>query len=290
MYGYVTPKSEELLVKELSLYRAFGCGLCRAMRRETGLLSALFLRYDFIFLALCRTLLEGRPLSVRYRRCPRHPFRRRMTVEENEALLYAAAASALVTYLKKEDDLVDRGLMRRIRAALTAIPAATARRRAALRALEARLEELVYQLYTFELEGEPSVDIPAELTGAMLGEVFSASYEGEGSGLLYRIGYHLGRFIYLLDALDDYRDDRKKKNYNPFAAFYSEDVMTLCDDVEDSLRLELAALGEAVEELPFANEEALEGIIKNILYLGMPARMSEVLGRVRKGAQGDRPI
>lgn len=284
MYGYITPKSEELLVKELALYRAFGCGLCRAMRRETGLLSAFFLRYDFIFLALCRTLMEGRPLAVRYRRCPRHPFSRRMMVEENEALIYAAAASALVTYLKKEDDLCDRGFFRRLRAALTALPAATARRRAELRTLEGRLEELVYELYTYELEGEPSVDVPTELVGRMLGEVFSASYLGEGRGLLYRIGYHLGRFIYLLDALDDYEDDRKKKNYNPFAAFYGEDIATLCADAEESLGIELSELAEAVEELPFAREEALAGIMKNILYLGMPERVTEVLERVRKGA------
>ena len=283
MYGYITPKADELLVKEQALDRAFGCGLCRAMRRETGLFSALSLHYDFVFLALCRTLTEGREVAVRYRRCPLHPLRPRAMVEENEALLFAAAASAVVSYLKKEDDLTDNGWGQRLRAALTILPAHSARRRAELRQLEARLEEYIFELCTCEDEGIASLDIPSDLAGKMLGEVFSSAYEGEGRGTLYRIGYHLGRFIYFLDALDDYEDDRKRKNYNPYVLLYGDDIAALCDDAELSLSLELSELAEAVEELPFFREEALRGIIENIVYLGLPDRAQRVLTKRREG-------
>ncbi len=290
MYGYIRPVAEELLVKELSLYRAFGCGLCRTMRRETGLLSAAAMQYDFVFLALCRTLLEGRPVTVRYRRCPRHPFRRRAMVEENEALVYAAAATAVVNYLRKEDDICDRGGLRKLRAVLTLLPAAYANRRAELRSLESKLDECVYRLYSCELEEDPSVDLPAEIVGEMVGTVFSSSYEGEGSGILYRIGYHLGRFVYILDALEDFYQDRRKGNYNPFVLLYEQELENLPEDAEVSLRLELAELAAAVEALPFAKEEALEPIVKNILYLGLPARMETVLAALRKGVANDRPV
>ena len=290
MYGYIRPVAEELLVKELSLYRAFGCGLCRAMRRETGLLSAASMQYDFVFLALCRTLLEGRPVTLRYRRCPRHPFRRRAMVEENEALVYAAAASAVVNYLRKEDDICDRGGLRKLLAVLTLLPAARANRRAELRSLEGRLDDCVYRLYNHELEEDPSVDLPAGIVGEMVGAVFSSSYEGEGSGTLYRIGYHLGRFLYILDAIDDFFDDRKKGNYNPYVLLYEAELEALPEDAEVSMQLELAELSAAVEELPFANEAALEPIIKNILYLGLPARMKTVLEALRKGVANDRPV
>ena len=290
MFGYIRPVAEELMVKELSLYRAFGRGLRRAMRRETGLLSTLAFRDDFVFLALCRTVLEGRPVAVRYRRSLRHPFRRLMTVEENEALVYTAAASAVVNYLRKEDDICDRGGIRKLRALVTLLPAAYANRRAELRSLEAKLDECIYRLYDQELEEAPSVDLLAEVMGDMVGSVFSSAYEGEGSGTLYRIGYHLGRFLYLLDALRRFYEDRKRGNYNPFVLLYETELEALPEDAEVSLRLELSELASAVEALPFGKEEALEPIIKNILYLGLPARMKTVLAALRKGVAHDRPV
>lgn len=290
MYGYIRPVAEELLVKELSLYFAFGRGLRRAMRRETGLLSTAAFQYDFVFLALCRTLLEGRPVTVRYRRTLRHPFRRRMVVEENEALVYTAAASAVVNYLRKEDDICDRGGLRKLHAILALLPAAYANRRAELRSLETKLDECIYRLYNCELEEDPSVDLPAEIVGDMMGAIFSSAYEGAGAGTLYRIGYHLGRFLYILDALRRFYEDRRRGNYNPFVLLYENELEGLPEDGEVSLRLELAELASAVETLPFAKEEALEPIIKNILYLGLPARMETVLAALRKGVAHDRPV
>ena len=285
MYGYIKPRTDDLLVRELSLYHAARCGLCRAMRRKTGLLSALSLRYDFVFLALCRMLAMGQDVTVRYRRCPLHPFGRRAMLEENEALLYAAAASAVVAYLKKEDDITDRGLLARIRALLTLLPAAAACRRAGLSELEERLRDPLLRLADYERRSLASVDLPAEEAGVLLGEVFGASCRGEGRGTLYRIGYSLGRLIYLIDALDDLEDDRKKQNYNPYLLLYGDDEEALLEDAEVGLTLECAALAEAIEALPPGGEEELLAIVRNIVYWGIPDRCREVIGKWRKGEE-----
>ncbi len=280
MYGYVKPLWDELLLKEISLYRAFFCGLCRAMRKETGQLSALALRHEFVFLALCRTLAEGRSVSARYRRCIKHPRVPHLEVDENEGLLYTAAAAALVAYIKKEDDLADCGWLGRMGAALSLPIANLARRRADLPLLESALDACVYELCSCEIDREASVDLPADISGRMLALVFSSSFSKDG-GVLYKIGYHLGRLLFILDALDDLREDGRREGYNPYLILYGEDRDALLEDASVSIRLELSELAAAVERLPFENEPALEGLIKNIVYLGLPQSAEEVLTKLK---------
>ena len=45
MFGYVKPAYGELRVREHELYKAYYCGLCRAMGRTTGQLSRFSLNY-----------------------------------------------------------------------------------------------------------------------------------------------------------------------------------------------------------------------------------------------------
>ena len=114
MFGYVKPYHSELLLREYEFYRAAYCGVCRAMRRETGYLSSLSLSYDVVFLALCRMLLTDREVSCKHKRCIAHPLKKRACLSENEALSYAARVSAMLSYEKLLDDKLDGGFFKRL--------------------------------------------------------------------------------------------------------------------------------------------------------------------------------
>ncbi|MBO5790463.1 MAG: hypothetical protein J6R40_04835, partial [Clostridia bacterium] len=104
LFGYVKPYVPTLLVREHEFYRAAYCGLCRTMRKHTGTLSAVSLRYDYLLLLLTRMLyLDDESFPVRRRRCMFHPFRRRPMLEENEALRYVTDVSALLGYHQLKD-------------------------------------------------------------------------------------------------------------------------------------------------------------------------------------------
>ena len=283
MYGYIKPKVGALSEEEAALYRALACGLCRAMRRETGLASALTLRYDMIFLALCRTLAEGRPLTFRDRRCPLHPFGKRQMAEECEALVYTAGAAAVLYRLKAQDDLADRRGLSRLFALLRLPRARRAARRAALPTLRAALAAPLAALALCEREGEPSCDRAAEASGRMLAAVFTSTYEGEYAPVLSEIGYRLGRLIYLLDALDDLAEDKKRGGYNPYLLLFGEDTDALAEDARAGLLLELRELADAVSRLPKDADGAAAGILHNILYLGLPAAINAAVAGSRKG-------
>ena len=58
MFGYIKPLTPELRIREHECYRAYYCGLCRAMGKCTGQCSRMTLSYDFVFLAAVRCWQE----------------------------------------------------------------------------------------------------------------------------------------------------------------------------------------------------------------------------------------
>lgn len=66
--------------------------------------------------------------------------------------------------------------------------------------------------------------------------------------LLRKMGFYMGKFIYLLDAYEDVEEDKKKQNYNPLA-IYSKKA-----DFEEFaghlLTMMIAEASRAFEQLP----------------------------------------
>jgi len=275
LFGYVKPWIPELRVREEAAYRALYCGLCRTMKKTVGRLSTLSLSYDFVFFLICRLWIAGEnPLPTR-RRCFLHPFRRRPMTDAGETGRLAARISALLTYDQLRDDLSDRGAKKRIRARLLLPVFRSARRRARLPDLDAEFRRCLDSLDALERAGSPSADQAAETFGALLGAAFSYGLDGDDARVLFEIGRHTGRFIYLADAAEDYDDDRRRKNYNPLViAFGAHDLTPeQKKDLHTALLLELTALERAVALLPPERNDLSE-ITDNILYIGLVRRVA----------------
>ncbi len=75
----------------------------------------------------------------------------------------------------------------------------------------------------------------------------------------YRFGDALGRFIYIMDAVMDLREDLKKERYNPLMA-------TMNTDFKGLLTMLMAQVTAAYNQLP-AN--GYHDIIENILLSGV---------------------
>ncbi len=285
MFGYVKVNSDELLVREYELYKAIYCGTCRAMKKCTGCLSSFSLSYDFVFLSLTRMALgegEDETLRVERHRCIAHPLRKRNMVIHPE-LDYAARSAAVLSYLKIKDDIADSGFLKRI-ACYMALPVfANAKRRARLLSLCEDAARDIRRLSEYEAEREQSVDMVADVFGELLARIFSYGIEGARADIAHGIGYRLGKVIYELDALDDYRRDVKNGSYNPYACLYGKDG--LCDKLDTArsgIMLELSALESEILRINFDGRDAVEHIIKNTLYLGL----TRELDRICKGYEG----
>lgn len=294
MFGYVRPYVPDLLVRDNDFFRSVYCGLCRTMRSETGAGSCALLSYDLAFLALIRLLyVEDLRTETLHRRCVAHPLRKRPIMKQNEALRYAAHASAILSYYKMKDEKNDGKGMRRIAAAsaLSLFPSRKSRRKYA--ELDRIVSSYLTELNSLEKEKCPSVDRPAEVFGKLLGAVFSYGLEGANSRVTEALGVGLGKFIYAADAADDYESDKKTGSYNPYVILYESGILTSdrLMSIRTALTLMLEDIERAVNLLPLEGKDCARRIIENIIYAGLPRRIDAIgNGREKEIRKDERSI
>ena len=285
MYGYVRIYAPELKVREQEYYRAVYCGLCRSMGKCTGQCSRATLSYDITFFALVRKALLGETVKVKPRRCMAHPLRRRPMAEPDDTLRLCAYLSAILAYHKIKDDRADeKGLKRAV--ATVATPYLSSLRRRALRrghtVTDDRVASAMQALRHLEDERPMSVDEPADLFGNLMGALLSADLADDRAILANAIGRHIGRWIYILDAADDFEEDVRRARYNPLACLYRDpDMKSLPRERRETIRLslmqELAGLERAFDLLDVQDNPDLCGILSNILYESLPRETTRVL-------------
>ena len=276
MFGYVRPVLNQLDEGQRDAYQSAYCGLCHTLGRRHGFLARFTLQYDFTFLAILLAAGES-PDRTLCRRCPAHPLRKPRVCLSGERMDAAADQSVILTYYKLCDDVDDRG-------AVTGLPYRFVRRlfrRAYRRAAGARPEfdaqvrESLGRLRQLEEDRSPELDRAADAFARILASA-SAAYP-EGSLMRRALGellYHLGRWIYLMDAWDDLEEDKRHARYNPLDARFQgrapEEKEYLNTTAVHSVRLAGAAanLMELGSWTP---------VVENVLYLGLPAVQSAVL-------------
>ena len=280
MFGYIKTAQRELRIREYEYYRASYCGLCRTMGKCTGQCSRMLLSYDFAFLVNVRMALTQTAPTFKKRRCIAHPFHPRMMMEPNDQLRFCADATAILAFEKCRDDLHDERGLARFKAFWRKIFVAGAYRRAKKRhpALATAVRDHLTRLSAKEREQLPSVDEAAAIFGDLLADVVSYGLDGALLPVARTIGRQTGRFIYIIDAIDDLAEDAKKKRFNPFLLLFG------ATPNEEQRRGIEAALISGLSDMEAAfdlvwEEEAPERceILKNILYLGMPNTARHVL-------------
>lgn len=276
MFGYVKPDVKELLVKEHEFYKSTYCGICRSMKKHTGALSTVTITYDSVFLALVRmAYIPDAELGSSMRRCVAHPLKKKCMLTDNSAIEYTARAFAILSYYKMQDDLSDEGLAKRMLVSATRPILASAKKKSGLSDLAVIVKDRLDKISVIEKERRPSIDEPAELFGELLGEIFAWGLEGEDRLVTYECGFHLGKFILLADAIDDYEDDAKSGKYNPYVISYGGAELTKENkqNVKTALLIECKKLENAVNLIPFGKKITIENIVRNIIYLGLTKRI-----------------
>ena len=281
MYGYVRPNKSELRVKEFELYRAAYCGLCETLRRRYGPLSRFIVNYDFTFLAM---VWMG-SASPRRLRCPVHPFQKRICVASCRALDLAAAQSVILTWWKLKDSVTDKPFFPSIPARLGMLLLRRSYRKAAsaLPSFAEFTAGKLRELSVLEKQNCDSLDQTADCFASILA---AAGDSGEGTPddrIRRELFYHIGRSVYILDAVDDLEDDRREGNYNPFLLRYHPSPDGLSASEREEIRATLNLSQRAASAaLSLREEDEWQPILENIVTIGLPDVTSLVLsGRWR---------
>ena len=285
MFGYVKPDLPHLYLKDDTLYKALYCGVCKSIGRTCGQCARFSLTYDVAFLSAVVHNLLGTDVKVERKHCIIHPITKRPIANPDEISDTLACLNVILAYYKVQDDIEDNGKGKFLRLFFS-----RAFKRATKKCPELKqiVQDNYSQLFKLEKAGETSVDRLAdpfsnmlvELSKSLLGDTAS-----ESSDLFF---YNMGKWIYLIDALDDYDKDIKKGNFNPFYSAYKKPdydglKTEVGEEVSFILTSTLAGIEEGLKGLRFRFNADL---IRNISLRGTMQKTKEILAKTSNISKG----
>lgn len=268
MFGYVTANELELKVKDFNKYRSYYCGLCQNLKAKYGITGQLTLTYDMTFAILLLTSLYECDTKGEEHRCVVHPLKKRVMLQ-NEITEYAADINLILAYFHLKDDWEDEKK-------LTAFAGSKMMLHKVKKAMEQYprqckvIQKELKNLSEYERQNCMDVDAPAGCFGRLMGEIFvyrKDCWEEK----LRRMGFYLGKFIYIMDAYEDLPKDIENSSYNPLKEISKEDgYEARCKEILFMMMGECAA---AFEQLPCILDI---DILRNILYDGVWKRYQKL--------------
>ena len=261
---------ERLTDADKARFGAAYCGLCRTLGERYGQAARMILNYDLTFLAILLWPEGAEPEALR-RGCAAHPVHGRDYYPGNPALELAADESVILSWWRIQDGLADPGRGKgKYRAAALALKGAYGRARERRPAFDAAAREQLTRLRAMEEAGCPSLDRPADAFARLLSAAADEAEDPVKRRVLEQLLYHLGRWIYLVDAADDLAADCLSGSYNPLIYRYGlqngelggEARKGLTVSLDHSIRLMAAAyeLGEFGVWSPIIRATVYEGL------------------------------
>ena len=280
MFGYIAINKAEMKFKDYDIYHSYYCGLCKCLKECYGIKGQVTLSYDMTFLIILLTGLYEPKTKEEVVNCIAHPLEKHLA-RTNEFTEYAAAVNLILSYYKCKDDWEDERKKKGfIGAHLLASDMQKIQKKYPEKAV--RIASNLRRLSLLEEENEQNIDHMSGLFGDIMAELFAVRQD-EWEGSLRKIGFFLGKFIYLMDAYEDVEKDIKSGCYNPFISSYQSDC-NFAEDCKKLLTLMMAEYSREFEKLPIL---LYVDILRNILYSGVWCRYTEVTEK-RKNTQDNR--
>lgn len=278
-------------MRQWEYYRSAYCGLCKEIGRSYGQLPRLALTYDMTFLVILLKSLAVEYSPPQKGRCLLNPAKGKLILPSDPALEFAAAVTVVLAYYKGIDDRQDG---KKIRGEAFVKLFSSARNKVSNK--YPRLGEAISTILDSLAEAEksaPNSDNPstraADIFGSLLAEIFREGVVG--TGIIDRfsdehdrkalidtvgyLGYDIGRWIYIVDAIDDFQADMDNDEWNPFSGMHIDFARESADRIltESELSLDKTAM-----LIPFVRDSAL---IANLIRLGLPHVKTKIINGQR---------
>lgn len=283
MVGYIKAYKPELKVKDYEAYKGIYCSLCKQLRKSYSPFAQLFLSYDLAFLLVLKMAISSECPSFKVKRCHYNPLVK-CNCCDNEEIVLCADLSIIISYYKVKDNIRDSKTLEKM-AMYLLLPIITLMHNKAKRRIpdfEKAIADAMSEQAKIEENEHTTIDKAAEPTARALSAIFTMrESDAEQKAVLERLGYMLGRWIYIVDAVDDLQDDIKNNTFNPFKSNISD--MASMQQKELFLKYAGEVLsttaGEAVLAFELLETTRFRDIIENVMFDGLTKVADEVLGK-----------
>lgn len=215
MFGYVMPCKPELKIKDYEKFKSYYCGLCLSIKKNYGNLPRLVLNYDMTFLAVLLDSISDEKCKVHLGRCIAHPMHKKYFITKNPAIDYAAFCNIALTYYKLLDDVYDENSKTsKIKSIL--LKSYFNKFPKNLKSITEYIKKSLLELHKLEKSSSNlNIDELSHPFADLTGFIISKYSENKNlTNILYTLGYNLGKWIYIIDAYDDLKNDIEKNKFN----------------------------------------------------------------------------
>lgn len=277
MFGYVNICAQSISEEDKKLYLAYYCGLCKAISEKSQFMR-LGLNNDLTFLSvLLGGVYKEKPLFKTNSRCLMHGLKKHDEVKMDKVMDYASDMNILLVYLKILDDAIDdktplkKGMGLIFKNTFQKIKNKYPK-------TSSIIIENLEKLSLLEKNKCSSIDEVSDCFAKLLQAIFVPDFieDEKTRKVLSWMGYNLGRWIYIADAYEDFKKDKKKNNYNPLLFVNSENIKK---DIYNSMTYTLANIASAYDLLDVERNDTL---IRNILYAGLPLRQEIIFNKTEE--------
>lgn len=273
MFGYIKIAKPELKVKEYEMYKAVYCSLCRELGKSYGFLSRLTLSYDFTFLTLLNMSLKDGCDEIERKRCAFNPLKKCNYCKNKTDFSIASASAMIMLYYKIKDNISDEKGFKKIGYYLLKPLFYGAYKKASKKFPDINeiVSDYINEQSTLEKSDCKELDVISNPTANALSKIFMlCSEDSKQKRVLERIGYCVGRYIYILDAACDLEEDTKKGRYNVLKNGYEKDRI---------ISQLYFCINEACAAFELLDIKKYKPILGNVLYLGLEDNIKKELNK-----------
>lgn len=278
MLGNVKPYMPALSYEAKNRYNSFYCGLCKALGRQNGISARFMLNYDMALVAMIYDELHGEEYTVRHTGCFANPFKKKDILNPTKGTAFAADVLIMLAYFKLMDNIRDEAFLKKL-GCIALLPylytkfSKVKRRNYALAEILQR-ENLNQQVAEKACTDTDSVARP---TAMMVKAILTECANKENKFAAGQFGFFLGRVIYLLDALNDRKDDLAGGKFNIF------NINNISDEAAKAECF--MALGEMAHWYNHITFKQNKEITDNIIYMSL-ARSIKFAGEEKEENNG----
>ncbi len=270
MFGYIRADTPYLYIKDDILYKAAYCGVCKGIGKSCGALARMGLTYDVAFLSVLLHNILGEDFQIEKSHCVTHCIRARKMAAVDALTQRLGAFNTLLVYYKCTDDILDGDKGRGKR---WFFKKGYKRAKKQYPELEAVVRKQIALQQQTEKAGVHSADAAADPSASMLADVSDYILGEKATEYTRNLFYAVGKWVYLIDALDDYDKDVKKGSYNPFVLSYGKGCRAelLTSEAGKEVAFIFDSLfADVRENLPQISFKFNHDLTDNILLRGLP--------------------
>lgn len=285
MFGYVIPYRNELKLKDIKRYKAYYCTICNQLRKRYGRMATAFLSYEMVFTLILLDSFSDMGKNTSVSLSCQFDFLHIGNINVCKDLVsYIAWTNMYLSVWKLKDNWIDdKKIGSYLLYKLISINKNYKSDCVLYSNPAANLEVILNTFYDMERKNECDFDELAQLMGDAWKTVFECGTQfvnisPDMEKELISICEDLAKFLYCIDAYDDYERDLKKGNFNPLQKMPYELDEALSNGFI-ILKFIIYSLKNKIRQIEFSK---CNDILQNIIFFGLEYKLNLIVGKKEK--------